>query len=326
MVLNNSQYDTIMRDYHARQIQAKNNLDRRTAEVLLAVPEYKTLLDEISAASVESAIAAMNGDSFATTNLAAKIAEIEGSMRRLLKDSGFSEDYLKMQYMCPHCQDTGYVDNHKCSCFRQAQINLLYNQSNLKHILTTENFNSFSFDYYSTAYRDTATGLTPRDNAMKVVNRCKTFVENFPSGESLLFYGDTGVGKTFLSHCIAKELLDHSQSVLYLSAIDLFKAFSPNENIVDNYGIDFLPMEMQIINCDLLIIDDLGTELSNSFTNSKLFLCINNRLMANKSTLISTNFTLEELMRNYSERIFSRISSSYTLLKMFGDDIRILKK
>lgn len=326
MVLNNSQYDAIMREYHAKQIHAKNDLDRRTAEVLVTVPEYKVLQDRISEISVNAASAAMRGDDKATVRLNQEIRNIEQQMKKLLKEGGFSSDYLELRYSCAACQDTGYVLNTKCSCFKQAQINLLYNQSNLKHILDTENFDAFSLDYYSNNSTDDKTGETPRENAARVLDTCKHFASHFPSGESLLFYGFTGVGKTFLSHCIAKEVLDRSYSVLYLSAIDFFKAFSPQENIVDNYGLDFLPPEMQIINCDLLIIDDLGTELANSFTNSKFFLCINNRIMANKSTIISTNLSLSELQRNYSERIFSRIYNSYSLLKMYGDDIRIQKK
>ncbi len=326
MVLNNSQYDSIMRDYHARQINAKNELDRRTAEVLFAIPQYKTLQDQISSLSVKSAISSIKDNGSSDSALVSKIHNIEQQMAQLLKAAGFPSNYLQLQFNCPICQDTGYVDNHKCACFKQAEINLLYNQSNIKNYLSTENFDTFSYDYYSKNYKDSTTGLTPFENIQKIVNICKSFIKDFPTGDSLVFYGDTGVGKTFLTHCIAKEILDKSNSVLYLSAIDFFEAFSHHDRFVDNYNLDFFPQETQIINCDLLIIDDLGTELSNTYTNSKLFLCINSRLMANKSTIISTNLTPKDFMNTYSERIFSRISSSYSLLKMYGDDIRILKK
>lgn len=319
MVLNNSQYDEIMREYEARQTRTRHELDRKTAEVFIAIPEYKTLCDKISQLSVDAAKASLRGEN-RLSELDSQISSIRKQMVNALVLAGFPENYLTPSYKCELCKDTGYIGNDKCSCFIQAAIDLLYRQSNIKQILENENFDNFSIDYYSSEYTDSATGLTARDNASRVFSRCRDFADNFPSGENILFYGDTGVGKTFLSNCIAKELLDSAHSVLYMSAIELFESFSAySDNDDDN-------IQSHITECELLIIDDLGTELSNSFTNSKLFYCINSRLLGGKSTIISTNLSLEELMNNYSERIFSRISSSYKLFKLFGDDIRILKK
>ena len=153
---------------------------------------------------------------------------------------------------------------------------------------------------------------------------CHEFVDTF--GEefrNLLLYGDTGVGKTFLSHCIAKELLEHSFSVIYFTAAQLFDIFARSTfRREEEAGVDC----QHIYSCDLLIIDDLGTEMSNSFTNSQLFICLNERILRKKPTLISTNLSLEDLKNIYSERIFSRITSSYTVLRLTGDDIRIQKK
>ena len=134
------------------------------------------------------------------------------------------------------------------------------------------------------------------------------------------------MGKTFLSNCIAKELLNAAFSVIYLTAIQLFDIFSHYtfEN-GDDAGAEDDTLSL-ILSCDLLIIDDLGTELSNSFTNSKLFYCLNERFMQKKSILISTNLTLDKINQVYSERIFSRLSSNFTLLKFYGEDIRIKKK
>ncbi len=319
MVLNNSQYDEIMREYNAKQTRTRHELDRKTAEVLIAVPQYKSLSDKISQLSVEAAKASIRGED-ALPKLNSRICAIKGQMEEQLLSAGFPADYLTPVYECPVCRDTGYVGGEKCHCFIQASIDLLYRQSNIRQVLDKENFDNFSLDFYSTEYKDATTGLSPRENAARVLLKCREFTENFPSGENILFFGDTGVGKTFLSNCIAKELLDKAHSVLYLSSIELFQSFSAYS---DNESES---TQTQIIECELLIIDDLGTELSNSFTNSKLFYCINSRLLGGKSTIISTNLSLEELMHNYSERIFSRISSSYRLLKLFGDDIRLIKK
>ena len=162
------------------------------------------------------------------------------------------------------------------------------------------------------------------ENAQDAVNKSWDFIEQFsehPCG--LFFYGDTGVGKTFLSHCIAKELIDRSYFVLYFSAFDFFNFLAKNTFQRDHTASD---MTEYISSCDLLIIDDLGTELTNSFVSSQLFFCINDRITNRKSTIISTNLTMEDFLATYSERIFSRISSNYTMLKLIGNDIRIQKK
>ena len=324
MALTNSQYDAIMRDYDARQTLSRLVLQERTDKVYSAIPEYKELLDTIGELSVEAAKCSIMGDNEAMNKLQSDIEAIKERLSDLLASNGFPKDYLTATYTCSLCQDTGYINNEKCSCFRQATIDLLYKQSNLSDMLNDENFDTFSLNYYSNEVTDPVTGLTPYNNAKKVLAICKDYVNAFPSGDNILFYGDTGVGKTFLSNCIAKALLDKTHSVLYMSAIDLFKNLIDN-SVGSNNG-DMPPLEQQVLTCDLLIIDDLGTELVNSYTNSKLFHCINNRLQNNLSTVISTNFTLQQLMDTYSERIFSRISSSYKLIKLFGDDIRLIKK
>ena len=160
------------------------------------------------------------------------------------------------------------------------------------------------------------------ENILNVTNDISGFIEDFPSARNLLFYGDTGVGKTYLTHCIAKALLDKGYSVLYLTAIDLFDIFSKYAFDNDNEA-DYREAFSQILDCDLLIIDDLGTELANSFTNSRLFYCINERIILEHSTIISTNLDLQGLMNAYSERIFSRITMSYNIYKIFGEDIRL---
>ena len=320
MALNNAQYEEIMRDYYARQIADKNDLDRRTAQVYLAIPEYKHYQDEIADITIEATKARLRGDSTLSLTLAERIDSIVKRMDDALTSIGLAPDYLQMHYTCPLCQDTGYIGQEKCSCFKQAEINLLYHQSNVSELLGRENFDAFSYDYYSDSSNIPDFDLTPRENMRRIVGECKEFIENFHNGENLLFMGNPGVGKTFLTNCIAKELLDRSHSVLYTSAIDLFNYLSYKNDDED------APSLSHILECELLIIDDLGTEVPNTYTNSKLFQCINNRLIAKHSTIISTNFSLKELMMTYSERLFSRVYSSYKTYRLVGDDIRLLKK
>lgn len=312
-----------MRGYGVKQTVSRHELDRRTAEVYERVPEYSRLVSRIGELAADSAKASIHGNTSELDGIREAINKIDRRMKELLTEAGFPADYLEPVYECPLCKDTGYIGSEKCSCFKQAAIDLLYRQSNIRQILQTENFDAFRLDYFNPEVYDESAGLSSRENAAGLYKACQKFVHDFPAGENILFYGNTGTGKTFLSNCIAKALLDRSFGVLYLSAIELFNILSEYDK-EDREDSDL--SESQITGCDLLIIDDLGTELSNAFTNSKLFYCINDRLLKGRSTIISTNYSPRELMDNYSERIFSRIKNSFKIYKLFGDDIRLIKK
>lgn len=312
-----------MRGYGVKQTVSRHELDRRTAEVYERVPEYSRLVSRIGELAADSARASIHGNTSELDGIKEAIDKIAGQMKELLTGADFPADYLEPVYECPLCKDTGYIGSEKCSCFKQAAIDLLYRQSNIRQILQTENFDTFQLDYFNPEVYDESAGLSSRENAAGLYKACQKFVHDFPAGENILFYGNTGTGKTFLSNCIAKALLDRSFGVLYLSAIELFNILSEYDK-EDRADSDL--SESQITGCDLLIIDDLGTELSNAFTNSKLFYCINDRLLKGRSTIISTNYSPRELMDNYSERIFSRIKNSFKIYKLFGDDIRLIKK
>ena len=196
---------------------------------------------------------------------------------------------------------------------------------NLNNVLASENFSTFSLDYYSPGHIDPKTGRSSRDAIAAALKACHDFVDNFASGsDNLLLYGDIGVGKTFLSHCIAKELLEKSYSVIYFSASRLFEFLA--KDIFGKKDPSKEDARSHIYNCDLLIVDDLGSELPNTFTVSQFFMVLNERILRRKPMIMSTNLTLEKIKGLYSERIFSRISSSFTMLRLTGDDIRIQKK
>ncbi len=261
-----------------------------------------------------------------TKALRAHIRSLSEKKAALLAAAGYPKDYLEPHFSCPDCQDTGYIGTRKCHCFRQAVIDLLYTQSNLREFLDKETFSGFSLDFYPTGSVDPVTGLNARQTARRVLDECRKFVENFDTSfENLFLYGDTGLGKTFLSHCIARELLDTTHSVIYFSAFRLFELFA-DATFGRNSDQMSEELEQHIFDCDFLIIDDLGTEMTNTFVSSQLFLVLNERILRQKSTLISTNLALGTFADTYSERVFSRISSSYTMLKLIGDDIRIQKK
>lgn len=326
MSLTNAQYDAIMRRYEARQIQNRHITAQRLKEAYSRSPRLKELEDAIASTAVSRAKLMLDGDEEALPRLKGELAKLMEQKARLLADLGYPADYFEPPYACPDCKDTGYIGTEKCHCFKQAAIDLVYTQSNLKGILAEENFDTFSFDYYSREADPAMGGRSPYQAAMDAVAQCKTFIQEFDSSfHNLLIYGDTGVGKTFLSNCVARELLNSGHSVIYFTAAQLFAVLEKTTFRRDKGGEQSGDYQ-NLFDCDLLIIDDLGTEFSNSFTTSQLFLCLNERLLRRKSTIISTNLNIPQLAELYSERTFSRVTSNYTMLKLSGSDIRILKK
>lgn len=329
MGLTNTQYDTIMRGYQRQQAKDQQELASRQEEIYGKFPEFSEIDRKIAAAGTACARQLLSdtpAGKDAVKSLQQSIAALSRRRSEILTSSGYPADYLQMTYRCPDCQDTGYIGTKKCHCFRQATLDLLYAQSNLKELLKEETFSAFSLDYYSTEQLDPVSGLSARACAERALTECRRFVRDFDRGfENLFLYGSTGLGKTFLSHCIARELIESAHSVIYFSAFRLFERFA--ETTFGRSSEDRAKeLQLHIFDCDLLIIDDLGTELANSFVCSQLFLILNERILRRKSTLISTNLALGTFADTYSERIFSRISSNYEMLRLFGDDIRIQKK
>ena len=320
MPLTNSQYNALMRVYEEKRAKSRDLANLHYEHACQKVPK----LASISSASLDQAKKLLAGDDTALASLKEEIRSLSDRRRRLLSDAGFPEDYLEQHFECPDCQDTGYIGTKKCHCFLKAIIDLFYTQSNLKGLLEQENFEHFNFDYYSSNYRDRLSGQNSRELATRAYQECMNFIHNFDTEHgNLLLFGNTGIGKTFLSHCIAKEVMDSLHSVLYLTASEFFDALL--EKALTRNDESCLLYE-QIHQCDLLIIDDLGTERNTDFVVSQLFVCLNDRILNRKSTIISTNLTLEEIKTNYTERTFSRISNHYKILRLAGDDIRIQKK
>lgn len=326
MALSNSQYNSIMRIYYQKQLHNKHELDRRTEEVYAKIPAIKEMNDGIGAAALTSAKLLLSGDTDATKRLRGHIAGRAEERQVLLRSYGYPADYLEMHYDCGDCQDTGYANGRKCHCFSEREINLLYSQSNIKEILKHENFDTFSYEFFDNERIDARSGKTSEAYMRQVVSTCRRYVDCFGSRkDNLLFTGKTGLGKTFLSNCIAKELIEQCYSVVYLPAVEMFDIFS-----IDRFNRDSTEEDRDrsqfLLECDLLIIDDLGTELVNTFTTSQLFYVVNERLTRNKGTIISTNLPVNEMRDEFTERVMSRVMSQYTVIPLYGEDIRIQKK
>ena len=326
MALSNSQYDAIMRAYGRQQIENHHKLEERRQEIYARLPVVRQLEAEIAERSVACAKKLLEGDKSVLDRLKEDLKDLREQKSLIIRAAGYPDDYLELHYRCPDCRDTGLIDGRKCHCFLQAQMKLLHAQSNLEDVLERENFNALSYEYYDDTEILSQLGITNAAYMRRVVAGCREFVRDFDKKhDNLLFTGSTGVGKTFLTNCIARELMDDFHSVIYLTASDLFDVFSRNKFDYDN-AEDMKDMYRFILDCDLLIIDDLGTELNNSFTSSQLFYCINERMNMSRSTIISTNLTLARLRDSYTDRVTSRIMSGYRIIPLYGGDIRLLKK
>lgn len=317
MAMDNSQFDAIMRTYDRLRAQHNHELTKRFEEIYTKIPEYKALDESLPSISISYAKRVIEGDFSAQAELKKELSSISLQKENLLLQNGYPKNYLEMQFTCSECKDTGYIGGNKCVCLKNKLLNVLYEQSNIAELLKTDNFSALSEEYY------TGEDL---ERFRKVAGFCREFVNNFiTKKENLFLTGNVGVGKSFLSCCVAKELLDKGYSVLYFSSSQLFDVLKENDFGKDSKENLYTSKE-DIYNCDLVVIDDLGTELTNSYISTRLFSLINERILRNKSTIISTNLSLMELRDLYSDRIFSRICNQYKLCKLSGPDIRIYKK
>ena len=314
MPLTNLQYDQIFRQYEENQRRCRLEMTRRRDDVYSRIPAYRDLEDAIASVSVAQGKKLLAGDESALSCLRDSLSKLKEQKKQLLLEKGFLADYLDPLFVCPDCRDTGYIEGVKCHCFRQAEISLLYEQSGIEDMLKYNNFEHLSYEYY------TGEALALFQHA---VSTCRNFIKTFDSDyHNLFFYGTVGTGKSFLSGCVAKELIDQGHSVIYFGATGLFDLLS-NASFHAGSKEERQNAYSDLYQCDLLIIDDLGTELTNQFTASQLFSLLNGRQLGKKSTLISTNFSLAELRDRYSDRIFSRITSNFEVCRLAGKDIRM---
>ncbi|MCR5637882.1 MAG: ATP-binding protein [Lachnospiraceae bacterium] len=318
MSLSNSKYDEIMHGYENRRAFHRQEQNDHKDYVYEHVPGYEELDQLVSTTAFEHAKARLSGQNVTSEDLRNKLARIKSQKEALLKEAGLPKDYLELKYDCPDCQDTGYIGNQKCHCFRQKIIECMYEESNIQRLAEKANFSLLKTDYYTGEHLD---------RFQRTLSTCEDFINNFGNHyQNIFFYGTVGTGKTFLSICIAKELLDRGNTVLYFSAVGLFDALSQN---TFSYGKadEKKVLIDDLYNCDLLIIDDLGTERTNSFVSSELFSCLNERDIRKKSTIITTNLSIKDIKSTYSDRIFSRLLNNYLVMVMTSErDIRFQKK
>ena len=320
----------INREYETKRIKAYNDLVEKKKNIYDKIPRLQEIDDQINQYAMKTTrsilLAEADDKDLYVKDLENKIDQLKKEKENILTQNNISSSDLEVKYECNICNDTGMVDNHKCNCYKQKLINYHYASSNL-FSLKDHNFDNFDFSLYSEEV-DNSINVSPRKNITNIKAIADSFITNFedPSQKNLLFTGESGLGKTYMSSCIANELLKKGKTVLYQTApILMDKLIEYKFNKTDNSQ----KLYNDVFDVDLLIIDDLGVENLNSIQFTELFTIINTRLLnTNRSTktIISTNLSIEEMFKIYEERIMSRIIGNYSICKFIGDDIRIKKR
>lgn len=315
----------VANEFKAKKLAREELIKNRRNLLYSEIPELKSLDDEISAISFS--VFRRVTDGYDPAEAAREIHEtslkLTSKRDALLKKAGYDQSFLNPPYDCVLCRDEGFTDTGYCECFKKKLIEAVFSESNLAS-LADNTFEKFDLSWYPDSSEDGKE--SPRRIMERNFASCKSFAENFNETDDNLFLtGPSGLGKTFLSSCIANHLIKEGVSVIYQSAGVVFSLldrikFSKGAEEADLYTA------RRITDCELLILDDLGTEFITDFSVSEFFRIINTRLLTGKKTVISTNLSPADVKRIYSERTFSRIVGNFVMLKFIGKDIRIQKR
>lgn len=315
----------VLEEQH-RKNQSEEN--RRRAEIYQRLPEIRRIDGEISGLMGELVNLALGIPGRSPEELETDSLALQAERARILRENGYDEHYLDELLSCPICRDTGYLHNGKpCQCLIR-----LYNAEQtheLSPLLKNgeESFEKFRVSYYP-ADAVTPGGPSPRVQMERIYRLCLSYVEHFDSvGGNLLFFGQPGLGKTFLSASIARAVAEKGHSVAYDTAVTLLTSFEQEKfSRSDDEQQEAASRVRQLKSCDLLILDDLGTELSSAFTQSALYTLLDGRIRSKRSTIISTNLDRSGIRDRYGAALASRLEGEYQYLNFIGRDIRALKK
>lgn len=329
--MSNPTLKILLKEYEQKRLIAELELEKKLNDFFSNNPLISEINDKINRTSIEvSKTILLDKNSNKIKKLNVELDNFKKQKNSLLNKLNISDDFFRPNYSCKLCNDTGYlINNNKvmCSCLRQKLLDIEYNKANISS-LEYENFDNFDINLFSNIVDEKKynSNISPKENLEKIKEISLEFIKNFdnPKEKNLLFTGNTGLGKTFLTNCIANELLKEGKTVLYQTApvmLDSIIDYRFGKNHTFNYN--------DLLNVDLLIIDDLGTESLNNMKFSELFNILNTRLLNQNNhitkTIISTNLSLNNLFKTYDERIFSRLVGYYNICRFFGEDLRFKK-
>lgn len=325
MGYNQENFRRIRAEYETKAMKAEEAADERREELYRVIPGLRDLDRTLSGFGLRLMKQAMEGgDTQAgVASLQAENERIQAARRDLLARYGYPADYCSPRYECPKCRDSGYIGIRMCTCMRKKLTEAGMMSSGLGMLMKTQSFENFSLDYYK---NDPAAYARMQDNLQKI----RIYATNFGGPEwgkiahNMLFFGGTGLGKTHLSTSIARVVIEHGYDVFYNSAVGMLADFE-TQRFGNSAVLGDADNTSRYTTCDLLILDDLGTELVNQFTLSVLYTVINTRMNLAKATIISTNLTAAELRKTYSDRITSRLFGEFNPIPFVGTDVRKLK-
>ncbi|MGM9647783.1 MAG: ATP-binding protein [Eubacteriales bacterium] len=321
MGYNKELFAEVRRQMDVRRQAAIESADARRWELYADLPEVEQIDFELSRTGLmimDEIAKGKEGLSERLENIRLDNLDLQAQRDACLRRAGYPTDYDVPKFNCPVCKDTGYVGQKMCGCLKAALSEAGMKRAGLSHLFETQRFDTFSLEYY----RHDPRVYRVMQNYLDI---CRRFADRFDQDtrESLLFCGGTGLGKTHLSTAIAGEVVLKGFDVLYESAPNLLSAFE-----AERFGRSLTASvadTSRYLTCDLLVIDDLGAELSNSFTVSVLYNLINTRIVACRPTIISTNLTPDEIRSRYTDRIASRLFGEYTVMRFEGRDVRLQK-
>ena len=330
--MNNSTLKQLLLEYSRKRNKEIVEANIKKEKIYQENPRLQEIDDELSKFSIQTAKSILQtNDRSLLDTLKSKKEYLLNEKNEIYNSLNIDSTYFYPQFECNLCKDTGYITENyttkMCNCLKQKIFDAEYNKIN-SFDFSKYSFEDFSLDCYSDEINKEKynSSISPKENIKIIKKICDKFIDNFdnPKEKNLLFTGNTGLGKTFLSSCIANELLKKDKTVLYQTAsvmLDTIISYRFGKPNVSKNIYDYL------LNVDLLIIDDLGTEGVNNMKLVELFNIINSRLLTpNKKTIISTNLSLQNLFNTYDERIVSRIIGSYDICYFFGEDIRFIIK